>query len=300
MSNYLRLNLSFSSRKMDISLSGVKSNDGQRETAEHIWKMLDELAVSDPDSYNSFIKKTLSEVPPGMRSGVADQSVKLWKVFKVKCAHPVAKFLAIKFWSDPSVLINKDTQLPVKSSWVPQMESDTLSVTVYLSPKLISSIEKEKKALPELIAFVCDEVEKLVELKCQSDAVIVVEQNEMPIYENVEKQGGDVYQNSQKQNTKVLIEELSSSSVTGNLPVPHFHFEVQSSCIVYQIELPMLECLSEYDLTVEDDSLSLSIPGFYNFRHKHNLSVDSDQVKAKFLRKRKMLKVVIPLLDNVA
>ena len=297
-------------REMDsISLStGSKSDNSQRETAEHIWKMLDELAISDPDSYNSFIKKTLSDVPPSLRSGAPTSSVKPWKEVKVACAHPVAKFLVLKFQSDLSVSIDNDTQLPVKSNWVPKLESNNLLVTIALSSKLISSLEKKMEALSELILFVCIQVEKSVGLKCQPDRFEVLEQSELPKPANLPgKRGGDitlpqnasnvVFQNSQNQkNAKVLIEELSSSSVSGNLPVPDFHFEVQNGCIQYHIELPMLECLSEYDLTLDEDSLSLSIPDLYQFRHKHGLSVDSDQVTAKFLRKRKVLKIVIPVL----
>ena len=290
---------------------GNNQDHSQRETAEHLWKMLDELALSDRESYNSFIRKTLSDVPASLRSK-STAAVSAWKLFQVPCAHLNAKFLLFKFYSNASLPIDSETQLPVKSSWKPSLEADNLSVAIEISSKLILELEKEGEALAELIMLACEQVHKVSGIRsqpesfqqyqgkseCDSQSVGIERTHDgikLPHF-LFDKFSSENIQPKPHGNRKILIEELSSSSVSGNLTVPEFHFEVQKTFIQYQIELPMLESLSDYDLTLENDSLSLSIPKFYEFRHKHNLSVNSDLATAKFLRKPKILKIVLPLV----
>ena len=131
-------------------LNFSKKPDHTMNQAQHIWSMLDELSLSDPDSYRSFISKTLAE---GKSAIEKEKVVTKWKVFMAKC-NALHKELLLNLLIDKSIPIKTEDELPLKSTWTAIPIEKYVIVHVFLHPAIVSSIEKEKAAYDELIKFI--------------------------------------------------------------------------------------------------------------------------------------------------
>ena len=303
-------------------LNFSKKPDHTMNQAQHIWSMLDELSLSDPDSYRSFISKTLAE---GKSAIEKEKVVTKWKVFMAKC-NALHKELLLNLLIDKSIPITQD-ELPLKSTWTAIPIEKYVIVHVFLHPAIVSSIEKEKAAYDELIKFIIYTLQQksnltfdqssLHEINVKNFSQIVAGELDkftgkfpsvFPESNNRDissmnpapdiKLSSMVHEVSEPENffddeaPKLkcnLVQEINSTN--GGIPEPIYNYSCENGVLLYQIELPDIEKLGDYELTLTTGGIIFEIHGQYRLEHQHNLKIDENNVSAKFVRKLRRLKI---------
>lgn len=102
---------------------------------------------------------------------------------------------------------------------------------------------------------------------------------------------------------RCLIEEISSSEVLEkDLPTPHYELSIVkaktggSKTLELKVELPELTSVSECDLSISTDDVSLEAPGKYKLQLDLPLSVNEEAVTAQFNKINRTLLVTLPAL----
>ncbi|XP_078538426.1 PIH1 domain-containing protein 2 [Lissotriton helveticus] len=100
---------------------------------------------------------------------------------------------------------------------------------------------------------------------------------------------------------RCLIEEISSSEVPEkDLPTPHYELSIvkaetgESKTLELKVELPELTSVSECDLSISTDDVSLEAPGKYKLHLDLPLSVNEEAVTAQFNKVNRTLLVTMP------
>ncbi len=92
----------------------------------------------------------------------------------------------------------------------------------------------------------------------------------------------------------MFIEDLTSNSE--DLPEPVHDVRISDDFVRYEIKLESIDKLPDYELVLTDSGIDFEVPGLYRLSHSHYHNIDEENVKAKFVRKTRSLKIDLPIV----
>ncbi|XP_046857649.1 PIH1 domain-containing protein 2-like isoform X2 [Xenia sp. Carnegie-2017] len=263
-------------------------NDGLLQQADSVWKMLDDLADTDPDGYRKFIDNIMKEEKEYWKP---PEPVFCLKTVKIAESSNPDVFINICKWEMVSKPKDGEARISIKAStlrYVPESKYSVMDVCLHND--VIGSSNKDVQQW-KYISYLDDLSNVMKNVKCtgQNGAPPTIE---VPL---------------QKNSRNSLIQEIPTKkhkNKDGMKPIPIHFIKVCAAsneipkCIVVQVELPKVKSGTECDLEVSKSDLLLISPYysklFLPLPHEGN----QEETTSFFNKKTHKLTVKIPVNDS--
>ncbi|KAJ8034702.1 PIH1 domain-containing protein 2 [Holothuria leucospilota] len=297
--------------------------------AEHIWKMLDELADTDPEAYKKFVEKSMKEGKKDLADTKKNDAL----------------FINICGWTKVPGPKGPTDAVPVSGGPLEDVEfdSDHCWVTrVAINPEVLKECSERNEEMRLLIQLVFQFLENQHNIRISQDYTILKKKymgnpaelenffskrqksaeecardelkrlcpedllaqlGKMKTGEEMSKIPSTPNPHSERHGKGKLIEEISSKVVT--LPQPDYELitrdkdEKKGRRIVLRVSLPGVQAVSECDLQIDKQLISLHVDKKYNLDVEIPEAFQESSVSAKFIKKTSVLSITLPLIEDL-
>ncbi|XP_040113894.1 PIH1 domain-containing protein 2 isoform X1 [Oryx dammah] len=312
------------------------SSNGLLTQVTQFWNLLDDLAESNPESYQKFIQQQLKEG----KELCATPEPQL--CLQTRILKPKEKLLFINLCQWKRIPAPESATHPVPLSiGRPEDTSETSDVYTVIDvayhPDVLQAAEKDQVKKDQLIRMAMKCIEEQLQLtlsNCYSitkfrikGSIQRMKQNLMGIQTNpadlrekmrneltLEKIRSSTVSNSDQfpqlllpkdqvsSKTACLIEEISSTEIEVEMKRPAYELKLVADQnekplkIELKVELPGINSVSLCDLSVSEDDILIEVSEKYRLYLNLPESVDTEMTTAKFIKEKATLIVTMPLV----
>uniref|UniRef100_A0A8D1LQ58 PIH1 domain-containing protein 2 n=1 Tax=Sus scrofa TaxID=9823 RepID=A0A8D1LQ58_PIG len=312
-----------------------KSSKGLLTQVTQLWNLLDDLAESNPESYEKFIQQQLRE---GKQLCAAPEP---WLCLQTRILKPEEKILFINLCEWKRIPAPQSTSHPVPLSiGRPEDMSETSDVytviDVAYNPDVLQVAEKDQVKKDQLILMAMKCIEEQLQFTLSNSYNITkfrikgsihrMKQNLM----GIQSDPRDLTEKMRKEltlgqisstmsnpdefpqlllpkdqvsgKTGCLIEEISSTEIKEEMKRPTYELKIVANQnekplkIELKVELPGVNSVSLCDLSVSKDDLLIEVSGKYRLHLNLPETVDTEMTTAKFIKEKATLIVIMPLV----
>nr|XP_058925475.1 PIH1 domain-containing protein 2 isoform X2 [Kogia breviceps] len=323
-------------RRLFISIM-ESSSKGLLTQVTQFWNLLDDLAESNPESYEKFIQQQLKE---GKQLCAAPEPQ---LCLQTRILKPKEKILFINLCQWKRIPAPQSATHPVPLSvGRPEDMSETSDIYTVIDvayhPDVLQAAEKDQVKKDQLIRMAMKCIEEKLQFSLSNSyhvtkfrikgSVHRMKQNLMGIQTDstdlrekmrkeltLEQIRSSTVSNSDQfpqlllpkdevsSKTRCLIEEISSTEIEVEMKRPAYELKIVADQnekplkIELKVELPGINSVSLCDLSVSEDDLVIEVS---EYRLHLNLpeSVDTEMTTAKFIKEKATLIVTMPLVSG--
>ncbi|XP_037697351.1 PIH1 domain-containing protein 2 [Choloepus didactylus] len=312
------------------------SSKGLLTQVTQFWNLLDDLAESDPESYEKFIQQQLKE---GKEFFAAPEPQ---LCLQTKILKPREKILFINLCQWKRIPAPQSTTHPVTLSvGRPEDMSETSDVytviDVAYNPDVLQAAEKDLMKKDQLIQMTMKCIEERLQITLSHSYHITkfrikgsiqrMKQNLM----GIQVDSPDLRQKIKKEvtleqirnrtvnnpdhfpqlllskdqdlgKTGCLIQEISSTEIQVEMKIPTYELKIVKDQnekplkIELKVELPGIDSISLCDLSVSEDDLLIEVPEKYRLHLNLPELVNTETTTAKFIKEKATLIITMQLL----
>ncbi|XP_032283691.1 PIH1 domain-containing protein 2 [Phoca vitulina] len=310
------------------------SSKGLLTQVTQFWNLLDDLAETNPESYEKFIQQQLKEG----KQLCATPEPRL--CLQTRILKPKEKVLFINLCQWKRIPAPQSTTHPVPLSvGRPEDMSETSDVytviDVAYNPDVLQAAEKDQVKKDQLIRMTMKCIEEQFQFTLSYSYSITkfrikgsiqrMKQNLMgmqadptDLREKMRKEltpeqisrtvsNSDHFQlllpkGEVSSKTRCLIEEISSTEIQVDMKEPAYELKIVADQnekpleIEIKVELPGINSVSLCDLSVSEDDLLIEVSEKYRLHLNLPESVDTEMTTAKFIKEKATLIVTMPLV----
>ncbi|XP_028357047.1 PIH1 domain-containing protein 2 isoform X3 [Physeter macrocephalus] len=291
------------------------SSKGLLTQVTQFWNLLDDLAESNPESYEKFIQQQLKE---GKQLCAAPEPQ---LCLQTRILKPKEKILFINLCQWKRIPAPQSATHPVPLSvGRPEDMSETSDVYTVIDvayhPDVLQAAEKDQVKKDQLIRMAMKCIEEKLQFTLSNSyhvtkfrikgSVHRMKQNLMGIQTDptdLREKMRKVPKDEVSSKTRCLIEEISSTEIEVEMKRPAYELKIVADQnekplkIELKVELPGINSVSLCDLSVSEDDLLIEVS---EYRLHLNLpeSVDTEMTTAKFIKEKATLIVTMPLVSG--
>ncbi|XP_045870742.1 PIH1 domain-containing protein 2 isoform X2 [Meles meles] len=287
------------------------SSKGLLTQVTQFWNLLDDLAESNPESYEKFIEQQLKE---GKQLYAAPEPQ---LCLQTRILKPKEKVLFINLCQWKRIPAPQSTTHPVPLKvGTPEDISETSDVytviDVAYNPDVLQAAEKDQVKKDQLIRMAMKCIEEQFQFTLSHSYSIAkfrikgsiqrMKQNLMGIQADPTDLREKMRKGEVSGKARCLIEEISSTETQVEMKEPAYELKTVADQndkpleIEIKVELPGINSVSLCDLSVSEDDLLIEVSEKYRLHLNLPEFVDTEMTTAKFIKEKATLIVTMPLV----
>uniref|UniRef100_G1LBM9 PIH1 domain-containing protein 2 n=1 Tax=Ailuropoda melanoleuca TaxID=9646 RepID=G1LBM9_AILME len=287
------------------------SSKGLLTQVTQFWNLLDDLAESNPESYEKFIQQQLKE---GKQLCAAPEPQ---MCLQTRILKPEEKVLFINLCQWKRIPAPQSTTHPVPLSvGRPEDMSETSDVytviDVAYNPDVLQAAEKDQvkkdqlirmamKCIEEQFQFTLSHFYSITKFRIKG-SIQRMKQNLMGMQADPTNLREKMRKGEVSSKTRCLIEEISSTEIQVEMKEPAYELKIVADQnekpleIEIKVELPGINSVSLCELSVSEDDLLIEVSEKYRLHLNLPESVDTEMTTAKFIKEKATLIITMPLV----
>ncbi|XP_008688301.1 PIH1 domain-containing protein 2 isoform X2 [Ursus maritimus] len=287
------------------------SSKGLLTQVTQFWNLLDDLAESNPESYEKFIQQQLKE---GKQLCAAPEPQ---LCLQTRILKPKEKVLFINLCQWKRIPAPQSSTHPVPLS-VGRPEDMSEASDVYTvidvayNPDVLQEAEKDQvkkdqlirmamKCIEEQFQFTLSHFYSITKFRIKG-SIQRMKQNLMGMQADPTDLREKMRKGEVSSKTRCLIEEISSTEIQVEMKEPAYELKIVADQnekpleIEIKVELPGINSVSLCELSVSEDDLLIEVSEKYRLHLNLPESVDTEMTTAKFIKEKATLIITMPLV----
>ncbi|XP_057172956.1 PIH1 domain-containing protein 2 isoform X2 [Ursus arctos] len=287
------------------------SSKGLLTQVTQFWNLLDDLAESNPESYEKFIQQQLKE---GKQLCAAPEPQ---LCLQTRILKPKEKVLFINLCQWKRIPAPQSSTHPVPLS-VGRPEDMSEASDVYTvidvayNPDVLQAAEKDQvkkdqlirmamKCIEEQFQFTLSHFYSITKFRIKG-SIQRMKQNLMGMQADPTDLREKMRKGEVSSKTRCLIEEISSTEIQVEMKEPAYELKIVADQnekpleIEIKVELPGINSVSLCELSVSEDDLLIEVSEKYRLHLNLPESVDTEMTTAKFIKEKATLIITMPLV----